>query len=92
MDNNTKANNIILVRVHIPTLGGYSTKKINKSSTVREIIKSLNSNLPDHLRSERYRLFCNGMRMLDEERSINSYGVKEMVCPFFFLHSSWLFS
>lgn len=80
MDNNPKtSNNIILVRVHIPTLGGYSTKKINKSSTVREIIKSLNTNLPENLRSERYRLFCNGMRMLDEDRSINSYGVKEMV-------------
>lgn len=74
---NTKGN-VILVRVHIPTLGGYSTKKFDLSSTVRETIKSLNSTLPEHLRSERYRLFCNGMRMLDEDRSINSYGVKEM--------------
>lgn len=68
----------ILVRVQIPTLGGYSTKKIDKQASVRDTVRIINATLPEHLRSDRYRLFCNGMRMLDEDRSINSYGVKEM--------------
>lgn len=69
----------ILVRIQIPTLGGYSTKKIDRQASIRDTVRIINSTLPEHLRSDRYRLYCNGMRMLDEDRTMISYGVKEMV-------------
>jgi hypothetical protein len=77
----------IPLKVQLPTIAGYITKKFPKNSTVREVIDKLNETLPENARSTRYRMHVNGLRLLDETRTIGSYGVKFLVCVANITHS-----
>lgn len=70
---------LIPLKVQLPTIAGYITKKFPKNATVREVIEKLNETLPENARSPRYRLHVNGLRLLDETRTIGSHGVKFLV-------------
>jgi hypothetical protein len=63
----------LILKVRIPSMAGYQTKKFNRNVTVKEVIEKLNNSLPANLRSDRYHLFANGMRLIDESRTLNSY-------------------
>jgi hypothetical protein len=69
----------IVVRVQVPAMSGYSTKKFDRTMTVAQAIAQINNSIPSSLRSDRYRLYCNSLRMLDEDRTLFSYGVKDNV-------------
>lgn len=69
----------ILVRVQVSAMSGYSTKRFDKKMTVSKVIAQINLSIPSSLKSDRYRLFCNSLRMLDEDRTLLSYGIKDMV-------------
>jgi hypothetical protein len=63
----------------VPAMSGYSTKKFDRNMTVSQAISQINNTIPSSLRSDRYRLYCNSLRMLDEDRTLGSYGVKDNV-------------
>lgn len=67
----------IVVKVQVPAMSGYSTKKFERNMTVAQAISLINNSIPSSLRSDRYRLYCNSLRMLDEDRTLGSYGVKD---------------
>jgi len=69
----------LVLKVAIPAQAGYSTKKFELNVTVRTVINKLNESLPVHTRSDRFRLHANGLRLLDDTRTLISYGVKNMV-------------
>lgn len=69
----------IVVKVQVPAMSGYSTKKFDRNMTVAQAISQINNTIPSSLRSDRYRLYCNSLRMLDEDRTLGSYGVKDNV-------------
>lgn len=69
----------IVVKVQVPAMSGYSTKKFERNMTVAQAISLINNSIPSSLRSDRYRLYCNSLRMLDEDRTLGSYGVKDNV-------------
>jgi hypothetical protein len=73
----------IIIKVQIPSMAGYQSKRFNANVTVREVIEKLNSYLPANLRSNRYHLYANGMRLIDESRTLTSYTGKRMVSSFF---------
>jgi hypothetical protein len=84
----------ILIKVQIPSMAGYQSKRFNSNVTVREVIEKLSSYLPPNLRSNRYHLYANGMRLIDESRTLTSYTGKRMVSSFFldFLQRNSLFT
>ncbi|XP_049847937.1 uncharacterized protein LOC126304993 [Schistocerca gregaria] len=66
----------MIVRIQMPVLQGYSTKRLPKAAKIAEVISILNNSMPVNLRSNRYRLYCNSLRILDEEASLCSYGLR----------------
>ena len=76
-DKGTPVKDGIVVKVQVPAMSGYSTKKFDRNMTVAQAISQINNTIPSSLRSDRYRLYCNSLRMLDEDRTLGSYGVKD---------------
>lgn len=82
----------IIVKVQVPAMSGYSTKRFDKNMTISQAIGLVNNTIPSSLRSDRYRLFCNSLRLLDEERTLGSYGVKDNVRQPIFPSAVWPFA
>lgn len=66
----------LLLRVQVASTAGYVTKKFPKDATFRGVIEKVNDALPENVRSTRYRMFVNGLRVLDDSRTIASQGIK----------------
>lgn len=72
----------LMLRVQVASTAGYVTKKFPKDATFRQVIEKINESLPENVRSARYRMFVNGLRILDDSRTIASQGVKPDVRHF----------
>lgn len=79
-----------LLRVLVAATAGYVTKKFPKDATFRHVIEKVNESLPENVRSTRYRMFVNGLRVLDDTRTIASQGIKSEV-RFLKQHDSFWF-
>lgn len=66
----------LMLRVQVASTAGYVTKKFPRDATFRQVIEKINESLPENVRSARYRMFVNGLRILDDSRTIASQGVK----------------
>jgi hypothetical protein len=66
----------LMLRVQVASTAGYVTKKFPKDATFRHVIEKVNESLPENVRSTRYRMFVNGLRVLDDSRTIASQGIK----------------
>lgn len=70
----------LLLRVQVASTAGYVTKKFPKDASFKLVIEKVNESLPENVRSTRYRMFVNGLRVLDDSRTIASQGIKSDVC------------
>jgi hypothetical protein len=67
-------NPICCLKIAIPELKAFKTKKFDINQPIKEIVESLNRSLAPKYRSELYRLYRNG-ELLDQEKFLISYTI-----------------